>query len=105
VWLEKPEWIAAWAMLTVVGLLVYTIIQRQVRLSLRTHEQQLPDNKGEMASPTATVVLSLFSPGAAVQLWLGNPEIRQVYGVQDYHLIVCDELGLDHIWYEVADSA
>src|SRR5215469_14525045 len=34
VWLEKPERIAALAMLTVVGLLVYSIIQRQVRLSL-----------------------------------------------------------------------
>ena len=32
VWLEKPERIAALAMLTVVGLLVYSIIQRQVRL-------------------------------------------------------------------------
>ena len=36
--LEKPEWIAALAMLTVVGLLVYTLIQRQVRLYL--HDQQ-----------------------------------------------------------------
>ena len=32
VWLEKPERIAALAMLTVLGLLVYSIIQRQVRL-------------------------------------------------------------------------
>src|SRR5215467_14081638 len=38
VWLEKPERIAALAMLTVVGLLVYSIIQRQVRLYLRTHD-------------------------------------------------------------------
>ena len=37
VWLEKPERIAALAMLTVVGLLVYTVIQRQVRLYLREH--------------------------------------------------------------------
>src|SRR2546425_4170523 len=42
VWLEKPERIAALAMLTVVGLLVYSIIQRQVRLALRTHDQQVP---------------------------------------------------------------
>lgn len=28
VWLEKPERIAAWAMLTVLGLLVYSVIQR-----------------------------------------------------------------------------
>src|SRR5215475_13779987 len=34
VWLEKPERIAALAMLTVVGLLVYAVIQRQVRLYL-----------------------------------------------------------------------
>jgi hypothetical protein len=32
VWLEKPERIAALAMLTVLGLLVYTLMQRQVRL-------------------------------------------------------------------------
>ena len=31
VWLEKPERIAALAMLTVLGLLVYSVIQRQVR--------------------------------------------------------------------------
>jgi transposase len=53
VWLETPERMAALAMLTVVGLLVYSIIQRQVRLSLRTHEQQLPGNKGMTAIPTA----------------------------------------------------
>ena len=34
VWLEKPERIAALAMLTVIGLLVYSLIQRQVRLYL-----------------------------------------------------------------------
>ena len=35
VWLEKPERIAALAMLTVMGLLVYAVIQRQVRLYWR----------------------------------------------------------------------
>ena len=55
VWLEKPERIAALAMLTVVGLLVYGIIQRQVRLYLRTHDQQVPGNKGATATHTAAV--------------------------------------------------
>ena len=44
------------------GLLVYTVIQRQVRLYLRTHDQQVPGNKGETAIPTAAVVLALFAP-------------------------------------------
>jgi transposase len=105
VWLEKPERIAALAMLTVLGLLVYSIIQRQVRLYLRTHDQQLPGNKGETAIPTAAVVLSLFSPVAIVQVRLENTAIRQVYGVHDYHLMVCEALGLDHPWYAVTSSA
>jgi transposase len=99
VWLEKPERIAALAMLTVIGLLVYSIIQRQVRLYLRTHDQQLPGNKGTTATPTAAVVLALFAQVALVQLWLSDHEITQVYGLQPHHLLICDALGLDHAWY------
>jgi hypothetical protein len=99
VWLEKPERIAALAMLTVVGLLVYSIIQRQVRLYLRTHDQQIPGNKGTTASPTAAVVLALFAQVAFVQFWLGKHEVVQIAGVQPHHLLICDALGLNHSWY------
>jgi hypothetical protein len=54
-------------MLTVLGLLVSSVIQRQVRLSLRTHDQQIPDNTGLTATPTAAVVVALFTQGALVQ--------------------------------------
>jgi hypothetical protein len=87
------------------GLLVYRVIQRQVRLHLRTHAQQLPGNQGMTATPTATVVLALFAPVAVVHLRLGNVEMRQVYGVNAYHLMVCKALGLDYTWYEEVDSA
>jgi hypothetical protein len=100
VWLEKPERIAALAMLTVLGLLVYSIIPRQVRLYLRTHDQQIPGNKGATATPTATVVLSLFRQVALVQCWIDTQEVVQMAGVQPHHLLVCDALGLDHAWYE-----
>jgi hypothetical protein len=53
-------------MLTVVGLLVYSIIQRQVRLYLCIHAQQVPGNKGATAPPTAAVVLALFAQVALV---------------------------------------
>jgi hypothetical protein len=104
VWLEKPERIAALAMLTVVGLLVYSVIQRQVRLYLRTHEQQLPGNKGMTAIPTAAVVLALFSQVALVQLWIEEHEVVQIAGVQPHHLLICDALGLDHSWYEAPSA-
>jgi hypothetical protein len=67
VWLETPEWVAALAMLTVIGLRVYRVIQRQVRLSLRPHDQQLPGNTAETAIPMAAVVLSWCAPVAVVQ--------------------------------------
>src|SRR5215471_5249798 len=67
VWLEKPERIAALARLTVVGLLVYSILQRQVRLYLQTHAQQLPGNKGRTATPTAAVMLALLAHVALIQ--------------------------------------
>jgi hypothetical protein len=100
VWLEKPERIAALAILTVVGLLVYSVIQRQVRLYLRTHDQKLPGNKGATAIPTAAVVLALFAQIALVQFWIGEHEGVQIAGVQPHHLLICDALGVDHTWYE-----
>jgi transposase len=104
VWLEKPERIAALAMLTVLGLLVYSVIQRQVRLYLRTHDQQLPGNKGMTATPTAAVVLALFTQVALVQLWIDDQEVVQLSGLQPHHLLVCDALGLDPSWYTVPSA-
>jgi transposase len=99
VWLEKPERIAALAMLTVVGLLVYAVIQRQVRLYLRDHHQQIPGNKGPTATPTAAVVFALFTPVMLVQLVVENTISLQGHGVQDYHLIICEAVGIDPAWY------
>ena len=104
VWLEKPERIAALAMLTVVGLLVYSLIQRQVRLYLQTHDQQLPGNKGLTATPTAAVMLALFAHVALIQLEVAGQQIVQLYGVQPHHLLICDALGLDHTWYEAPSA-
>jgi transposase len=100
VWLEKPERIAALAMLTVVGLLVYAVIQRQVRRFLRDHNQQLPGNKGLTAVPTAAVVFALFASVMLVQYDVDQRPSRQVHGLQTYHLMVCDAVGIDHAWYQ-----
>ena len=99
-WLEKPERIAALAMLTVVGLLVYALIQRQVRLYLHEQHQTLPGNKGVTATPTAAVILALFTPVMLVQLKIDQMTVPHVYGLQPHHLMICDALGIDRAWYE-----
>jgi hypothetical protein len=98
-WLEKPERIAALALLTVVGLLVYGLIQRQVRRHLQAHREHVPGNKGPTDTPTAAVVMALFPPVMMVQVQVDKTIVRQVYGGQDHHRRVCDALGVDQSWY------
>jgi transposase len=100
VWLEKPERIAALAMLTVVGLLVYAVIQRQVRLYLHVHDRHVPGNKGPTATPTTAVVFALFTPVMLVQFVMDNTPNLQVHGVQDHHLLICEAMGIDPAWYQ-----
>jgi hypothetical protein len=79
---------AALAMLTVVGLLVYAVIQRQVRLYLRDHDQQIPGNKGPTATPTAAVMFTLVTPVTRVHFTVDDTPCLQVHGIQSYHLTV-----------------
>ncbi len=102
VWLEKRERIAALAMLTAVGLLVYSLIQRQVRQYLQQHQQTIPGNKGETARPTAAVVWELFVLVTQVSLELDGVEVCQVHGWQSHHRLICEALGLDECWYAEA---
>lgn len=77
-------------MLTVVGLLLYAVIQRQVRLYLRDQNQQVPGNKGPTATPTAAVVFTLFAPVMCVQFVMDEHTSAQVYGlVLRFRIIVC----------------
>jgi transposase len=97
VWLEKRKRIAALAMLTVVGLLVYSLIQRQVRQYLREHQVSIPGNKGETDIPTATVVFESFATVTRVDLSLEGMTISQIHGWQAHHELICQALELDHL--------
>ena len=100
VWLEKPKRIAALAMLTVVGLLVYGLIQRQVRQYLAQHEASIPGNKGLTDAPTATVIFESFATVTRVELTLDDVTVSQIQGWQAYHERICQALELDLSIYE-----
>ena len=100
VWLEKRERIAALAMLTVVGLLIYSLIQRQVRQYLQQHQQSIPGNKGDTAMPTAAVVFEAFTSVTQVQVDVDGVSICRVHGWQAHHQLVCQALELDESWYD-----
>jgi hypothetical protein len=102
VWREKPERIAAFAMLTVVGLLVYAVIQRQVRLYLRDDDRHIPGNKGPTTTPPSAVVCTLFAPVMLVQCVGDEPRRLQGHGIQDHQRIICAAVGIDPGWYQIA---
>jgi hypothetical protein len=89
-------------MLTVVGVLVYAVIQRQVRLDLHARDRQIPGNKGPTATPTVAVVLTLFAPVMLVQFAVDKQLSLQMHGVQDHHRIICEAVGIDPGWYQIA---
>jgi transposase len=95
VWREQPARMAALALLTVVGLLVYAVMQRQVRLSLRDHHQHIPGHKGPTATPTAAVGFALFTSVRLVRVVVEKTISLQGHGVQDYHLLICEAVGID----------
>jgi transposase len=94
VWLEKRERIAALAMLTVVGLLVYGLIQRQVRQYLQEQEETIPGNKGATDNPTATVVFESLATLSRVELSVDGMRVYQFHGWQAHHERVFRALGL-----------
>ena len=81
-----------------VGVLVYSLIQRQVRQSLRPHQQAIPGNKGATAQPTAAVVFASVACVTQGSLALDGVEGCEVHGWQDHHRFICQALGLDECW-------
>jgi hypothetical protein len=51
-----------------------------------------------------SMVVALCAQGALVQVWIEKQTVVQIAGVQPYHLLVCDALGLDSSWYAVPSS-
>ena len=57
-------------------------------------------SSGKAGSNILTIrVLSLFVQVMMVQLEVDKKVSFQVYGLQDHHLMVCDALGIDRLWY------
>jgi transposase len=102
VWLEKRERIAALAMLTVVGLLVYGLIQRQVRQYLLEYEATVPGNKGETNMPSATVIFESFTTLTRVDLNVDGMTVYQFHGWQAHHERVFQALELPPL---IADAS
>jgi transposase len=95
IFLETPTRIAALGCVYLMALLVYTLVERQVRKSLTERRETLPDRPAPSQRPTARTVFQLMRNIAVVTLvWSGRPQ-RQVTMLGPAQLHVISLLGYE----------
>ncbi|MGH9459385.1 MAG: IS1634 family transposase [Thermoanaerobaculia bacterium] len=94
VFLERDDRIAALGLVYVIALMVYALIQRDVRQRLQAHETTMPGNKRWTARPTAEVLFRLFENVQTVTLG-GLDERVYVTGLNTEQVRILDLLGID----------
>ena len=99
IFLETPTRIAALGCVYLLALLVYTLVERQVRKSLAARGDTLPDRPAPSQRPTARTVFQLMRNIAVVTLeWTGRSH-RQVTTLNPHQLHVISLLGYEAAIY------
>jgi transposase len=99
IFLETPTRIAALGCVYLLALLVYTLVERQVRKRLVEEGDTLPDRPAPSQHPTARTVFQLMRNIAVVSLrWAGQLH-RQVTALSPHQLHVIRLLGYDGLIY------
>jgi transposase len=93
IFLETPTRIAALGCVYLIALLVYSLVERQVRKALVERGETLPDRPTANQRPTARTVFQLMRHIAVVTLeWIGRSH-RQVTTLTPHQLHVISLLG------------
>lgn len=95
VFLEREDRIAALGLVYVIALMVYGLIQRDVRHRLRALETTMPGNKRWTDKPTAEVVFRLFENLHTVTLGSGSQARAYVTGLNTEQVRILELLGID----------
>jgi len=94
VFLERRDRVAALGLVYVIALMVYALIQRDVRQRLQAKQTTMPGNKGWTDKPTTEVVFRLFESIHTVTLG-GSDTPTYVTGLNTEQVRILDLLGID----------
>jgi transposase len=99
IFLETPTRIAALGCVYLIALLVYTLVERQVRKALVERGETLPDRPAPSQRPTARTVFQLMRTIAVVTLLWAGQRRRQVTTLNAHQLHVLGLLGYGEAIY------
>jgi transposase len=102
IFLETPTRIAALGCVYLIALLVYTLVERQIRKRLAERGETLPDRPAPRSHPTARTVFQLMRNMAVVTLVWGGQISRQVTTISPVQLHVIGLLGYEESIYALA---
>ena len=99
IFLETPTRIAALGCVYLIALLMYTLVERQVRNSLAAQGATLPDRPAPSQRPTARTVFQLMRNIAVVTLVWAGQRHRQVTTLSPVQVHVISLLGYEDATY------
>jgi transposase len=99
IFLETPTRIAALGCVYLIALLVYTLVERQVRKQLAERGDTLPDRPAPSSRPTARTIFQLMRNLAAVTIVWAGQRYRQVTPLNPVQLRVLNLLGYEESIY------
>lgn len=100
IFLKDPKRIAVLGFVYLVALMVYTLMQRQIRQSLKRDQKSIPGNKGLTDNPTGRVLFQNMRGIAVVVVSLGESVFKQVTNFTQLHEDILNYFAFDTAIYQ-----
>ncbi|MDL1940690.1 hypothetical protein [Candidatus Jettenia sp. AMX1] len=95
VFLKDPKRIAVLGFVYLVALMVYTLMHRQIRQSLKQAQKTLPGNKGYTDNPTGSVLFQNMRGIAVVVISLSKSTLKQITNFTQLHTDILRYFSFD----------
>ncbi|MFQ6090357.1 MAG: IS1634 family transposase [Candidatus Bipolaricaulia bacterium] len=99
IFLKKPTRIAALGFVYLVALLIYTLVERQVRQELAERGEQVGKGTWATAKPTARTVFRLMRGISSIVIALGEVRKKQVTTLREEQVRILDLMGFEEAVY------
>lgn len=100
IFLKDPRRIAVLGFVYLVALMVYTLMQRQIRQSLKRAQKSIPGNKGLTDNPTGRVLFQNMKGIAVVVISLGKSTLKQITNFTQLHKDILRYFAFDAAIYQ-----
>lgn len=100
IFLDNPKRIAALGFIYLVALMIYTLMERQIRKVLKGSGKKIPGNKGLTDNPTGQVLFKALRGIAVVSFSIGSNVFKKVTNLTEVHRLIITLFNFDLVIYQ-----